>query len=117
MRVNLRAVLRIVGLLSAFLLLGLAASSFAAGTTKSLVGIVGDITCGREHSMMRGMSDAQCTRECVARLGSKYALITEDQVFVLEGHWQEVDQLAGQKAKITGEVEGQKINVSKVEKF
>jgi hypothetical protein len=115
MRVNIRAVFKVISVLSMSFLLGVAASS--SSTTKTLVGVVGDITCGREHSMMPGTSDAQCTRGCVARLGSKYALITEDQVLVLEGHWQEVDQLAGQKAKVTGEVDGQKINVSRVEKF
>src|SRR5271165_1410959 len=77
-------------------------ASGTPGTQRSLVGIVGDITCGREHIMMRGKSDAECTRQCVATLGSKYALITADKVYVLEGHWQEVDALAGQKARITG---------------
>ncbi len=95
---------------------GSSAASGTAGTQRTLVGIVGDITCGREHTMMRGKTDAECTRQCVATLGSKYALITADKVYVLEGHWQEVDALAGQKAQITGDVDGETVNVTKVEK-
>ncbi len=95
----------------------LAAVLTLPNATTKISGIVGDITCGREHSMMRGKTDAECTRQCVAALGSKYALITTEKVYVLEGHWQEVDALAGQKAMITGKISEETIEVSRVEKL
>lgn len=66
--------------------------------------------------MMPG-DDAACTRACVRR-GSKYALVVGDKVYVLDTQdkaaLDALDKLAGQKAKVTGQPQGDTIAVSSV---
>lgn len=64
--------------------------------------------------MMPGKSDAECTRGCVSK-GSKYALVAGQKVYALEGKSEELDKLAGKKAKVTGTVTGTTVAVSSVE--
>ena len=45
--------------------------------------------------------DARCVRTCV-KSGSQYALVVDDKVYALDGRRDELDQLAGQKAALTG---------------
>jgi len=90
------------------------ATAFAAkGQTYS--GEVSDAVCGAKH-MMAGDA-AGCTRECVSK-GSKYALIVGSKVYTLEASdkasLDELDKLAGQKAKISGTATGDTIAVSSV---
>ncbi len=77
-----------------------------------MTGEVGDAMCGNKH--MEG-SPAECTRACVSK-GSKYALVVGDKVYILETSDKAVlavlDTQAGQKATVTGTVEGDKIEVS-----
>ena len=86
------------------------AAAFAAN--QSLTGEVGDAMCGAKH-MMPGESPASCTRECV-KGGSKYVLIVGDKVYTLEGHGADLDKLAGQKAKVTGDLKGETMTVANV---
>ena len=107
--------------LSALLLvLGVAASQASAGDKKdsgkqTMTGIVSDSMCGAKHMMEGG--DAACTRACVAK-GSKYALVVGDKVYTLEtsdkAALAQLDKLAGQKAKVSGTVGGDSIQVSSV---
>jgi len=80
---------------------------------KTLTGVVSDTACGRRHTMMPGKSDAVCTRECV-KMGSKYALVVGDKVYTLEGGSEDLDKLAGEKAKVTGTVSGETVQVASV---
>jgi hypothetical protein len=80
---------------------------------KTLVGVVSDTACGAKHTMMPGSSDAACTRACVSK-GSKYALVVGKKVYTLEGRYEELDKLAGEKAKVTGMVSGDVVQVSTV---
>ena len=101
--------------------LGIAASlltsipALAAGK-QTLTGEVGDAMCGAKHMPGEG-TPAQCTRSCVAH-GSKYALVVGDKIYVLETTDKALlavlDQQAGQKATVTGTVNGESIEVSKV---
>ena len=81
---------------------------------KTLTGIVSDATCGAKHTMMPGKSDAECTRACIMK-GSKYALVVGDKVYTLEGESDALDKLAGEKAKVTGMVTGDMVQVHSVE--
>lgn len=81
---------------------------------KTLVGIVSDTACGAKHTMMPGKSNAECTRACVSK-GSKYALVVGKKVYTLEGKSAELDKLAGDKAKVSGMVSGDVVQVSSVE--
>jgi hypothetical protein len=82
---------------------------------QTMTGVVSDSMCGAKH-MMAG-SDADCTRACVSK-GSKYALVVGDKVYTLEtsdkAALSQLDKLAGQKAKVSGMVSGDTIQVASV---
>ena len=92
----------------------LVAPAFAA-KAETFTGEVGDVMCGAKHEMAG--SAAECTRDC-AKQGSKYALIVGDKVYTLEttdkAALDQLDKLAGQKAKVTGTASGTTIQVSSV---
>ena len=86
-----------------------------ARTANAFTGEVSDSMCGAKHMMEGG--DAACTRACVGK-GSKYALVVGDKVYTLEtsdkASLAQLDKLAGQKAKVSGTVGGDSIQVSSV---
>lgn len=71
----------------------------ASGNQVTLTGTISDTMCGAKH-MISG-DDARCVRTCV-KSGSQYALVVDDKVYALDGRRDELDQLAGQKAALTG---------------
>jgi hypothetical protein len=98
------------------LLAGMAAvPALAAGKSQTLTGEVSDAMCGAKHEM-KG-SSAECTRACMKH-GSKYALVVGDKVYTLEtsdkSALDKLNDLAGAKAKVTGDVDGTTINVKSV---
>jgi hypothetical protein len=102
-------------LLAMQMFIGLAAvPALAAGKSQTLTGQVSDAMCGAKHEMPDA---AACTRGCVKH-GSKYALVVGDTVYTLETSDQaaldKLNNLAGAKAKITGEVDGTTITVKSV---
>ena len=90
--------------------------AMAAGKTETLTGQVSDAMCGAHHQMG---SPADCTRACIKH-GSKYALVVGDKVYTLEtsdkAALNTLNELAGETAKVTGEVEGQTVAVKSVAK-
>lgn len=88
--------------------------AFAAANPQTLTGEVSDSMCGAKH-MMAG--NAACTRACVQK-GSNYALVVGEKLYTLHTEdkavAEELDKLAGEKAKITGVVNDDTIEVSKV---
>jgi hypothetical protein len=98
------------------MLIGLAAvPAQAAGKSQTLTGEVSDAMCGAKHQMPGKAAD--CTRACTQH-GSKYALVVGDKVYTLEtsdkAALDKLNDLAGAKAKVTGEVEGDTITVKSV---
>ncbi len=98
------------------MLLGIAAiPALAAGKSQTLTGEVSDAMCGAKHEMPGNA--AACTRGCIQH-GSKYALVVGDKVYTLETSDQaalsKLNDLAGAKAKVTGEVDGTTITVKSV---
>src|SRR5208282_1964957 len=98
------------------MLVGLAAiPALAAGKSQTLTGEVSDAMCGAKHEMPGNA--ANCTRGCIKH-GSKYALVVGDTVYTLETSDQaalnKLNDLAGAKAKVTGEVDGTTITVKSV---
>ena len=87
----------------------------AAGKSQTLTGQVSDAMCGAKHEMPT--KDADCTRGCM-KDGSKYALVVGDKVYTLETSDQsaldKLNELAGAKAKVTGEVDGNTVTVKSV---
>ncbi|MGO9404557.1 MAG: hypothetical protein ACLPVW_13935 [Terriglobales bacterium] len=91
-----------------------AVPALAAGKRQTLNGVVSDAMCGAKHQMPDA---AACTRGCVSH-GSKYALVVGDKVYTLEtsdkAALAKLYDLAGAKAKVTGEVDGTTITVNSV---
>jgi len=91
-----------------------AVPALAAGKSQTLTGEVSDAMCGAKHEMGKS---SDCTRACVKH-GSKYALVVGDKVYTLEtsdkAALDKLNDLAGAKAKITGDVDGTTITVKSV---
>jgi hypothetical protein len=89
--------------------------ALAAGKSQTMTGEVSDAMCGAKHEMPG--SAAECTRGCMKH-GSKYALVVGDKVYTLEtsdkAALDKLNDLAGAKAKVTGEVDGTTITVKSV---
>lgn len=89
--------------------------ALAAGKSQTFTGEVSDAMCGAKHEMPG--SAAACTRACVSH-GAKYALVVGDKVYTLETSdktaLDKLNDLAGTKAKVTGEVDGTTITVKSV---
>lgn len=63
---------------------------------------------------MMADDEAGCTRECV-KTGSDYALIVQDKVYTLKASdatKDQLDKLVGQTARITGDLNGETIQVT-----
>jgi hypothetical protein len=96
-------------------LLVASSAAMAANKPETFTGEVSDSMCGAKH-MMEG-SKADCTRACVGK-GSSYALVVGDKVYALhtedKAALAQLDKLAGEQAKITGNADGETIEVSSV---
>jgi hypothetical protein len=86
----------------------------AAAKTQTFTGEVSDSMCGAKHMMD---NKAECTRTCVSK-GSNYALVVGEKVYTLnttnKAALDQLNTLAGAQAKVTGTVNGDAIDVSKV---
>ena len=101
-----------LALLAGVLLLN--APLLKAAEKKTLQGTISDVMCGVTHKM-GDISAAECTTKCV-EMGSKYALVVGSTVYELEGKADDLKNLAGEKVKLTGTVDGKKIQVESVSK-
>jgi len=104
-----------IAVLGMQMLAGLAVPALAAGKNQTLTGEVSDAMCGAKHEMPG--NPAECTRACISH-GSKYALVVGDTVYILEtsdkATLAKLNDLAGAKAKVTGEVDGTTVAVKSV---
>jgi len=85
----------------------------SAMQTQSYEGMITDTHCGAKHSAVIGMAAADCTRVCVHG-GEQFALVDGDTVYVLEGDLLALKRVAGQRVRIVGILNGNKISVSAV---
>jgi len=81
---------------------------------QTLEGTVTDAMCGLQHKMA-GASAKDCTLQCVG-MGSKFALAVGNNVYELDGKADDLKAFAGEKVKLTGMVDGKKIQVESVAK-
>jgi len=97
------------------LLLLAAMPAWAAGKSQTLTGEVSDAMCGVKHEMPGKAAD--CTRACVKH-GANYSLVVSGKVYTLQTTDQatldKLDKLAGEKAKVTGDVDGTTVTVKSV---
>ena len=93
----------------------LAVPALGAGKSATFTGTVSDAMCGAKHEMSGGA--AGCVKGCVKH-GSKYALVSDGTVYTLNPRDKaadaELDKLAGEKATVTGTLEGEAIEVASV---
>jgi hypothetical protein len=69
------------------------------GTVKCAAQVSGHYTCRRNQTLLT------CTLACVAQ-GSSYVLQTGDTTYFLEGDERQLEQFAGGKAVLTGQIIG-----------
>jgi hypothetical protein len=102
-----------LGIILATLTLTLVA--FAADKAQTFTGQVSDAMCGAHH-MMSGPA-ADCTKACVGK-GSKYALVVGEKVYTLDSSDKatlaSLDKAAGSTATVTGNLNGDTIQVASV---
>ena len=94
------------------------AGVFAAEQTWT--GKVSDSLCGASHQLMAGqanLSDRECTLECV-KAGGKYVFVEPNgKVFrIANQDFAGLPEHANETVTLTGELKGDAITVSKVEK-
>ena len=94
-------------------------TTIATAAEQTWTGQISDSACGAKHEEAAEgqgkMPDRECTVACV-RGGSKYVLVSDGKVFQIAN--QENKDLAahaGHTVKMTGEMKGSSITVSKVE--
>jgi hypothetical protein len=78
---------------------------------ETIEGVISDTMCGASHG---GKDSAKCTMACV-NSGKGWAFVVGGKVYVMEGRMAGVSGVAGQKAKVTGRISGNKINVTAIE--
>ena len=98
---------------------------FTVGTTfaaeQTWNGQISDSLCGAKHeseSIGEGngkISDQECTVACV-KGGSKYVLVSSGKVYQIANQaYADLAKHAGHTVKLTGEIKGDSITVSKIE--
>lgn len=87
---------------------------------QTFVGQISDSLCKAKHEEAAEdqgkMSDHDCTVACV-KGGSKYVLLGSDgKVYdIANQDFKDLERMAGQKVKMTGELKGSAISVSKID--
>jgi hypothetical protein len=93
-----------------------ASGAFAA--TGTWTGKISDSGCGASHAKMKAQhpgTDAECTAACV-KGGGKYVFVSGGKVYTIANQDEKEDLAlnAGKTVKLTGNMEGTSITVSKV---
>ncbi len=86
-----------------------------SATGQTYEGMVTCSRCGARHSGALGQNASDCARTCV-RGGASFALVESDTTYLLEGDLSALGRLAGQRARVMGELKGKTIRVSSVSK-
>jgi len=89
------------------------AQSSTGSGTQTYEGMVTDTRCGAKHSAVIGRTATDCTIICV-RAGGQFVLIDGDASYELEGGSVALKQVAGQRARIIGTLNGKTISVEAV---
>ena len=105
--------------LAAVLSAALAPATARATADQTLVGQISDSLCKAKHEEAAEgqgkMPDRDCTLACV-KGGSKYVLLVDAKVMQIANQtFADLEKHAGHKVKVTGEVKGDQVTVSKIE--
>lgn len=80
-----------------------------AGTIK-FTGMITDSHCGARHMRKSNMTSADCARACY-RKGASYELVNGARHYTLIGGEPALDKLVGERASVTGNLQGDTIIV------
>jgi len=99
--------------------IGLLAGAVSLGAQQTWTGKIADSACGVKHEEAAEgqgvMPDRDCTQACV-RGGSKYILVVDGKVMKIANQDnKDLATHAGHAVKMTGELKGNSIAVSKIE--
>jgi len=91
----------------------------ASAAEQTWTGKISDSACGKKHEEAAEnqgvMPDRECTEACV-RGGSLYVLVVDGKVFEIANQKHaDLAKHAGHSVKVTGELSGKSITVSKIE--
>jgi hypothetical protein len=92
----------------------------ARAEDQSWTGTISDSNCGAKHAAGAEhgngkMSDAECVNGCVKK-GAKYVFVADGRVYNIDNQdFATLPDHAGQAVKLTGEMSGDTIRVSKIE--
>ena len=97
----------------------LVASALPRAAEQTWTGKISDSACGAKHEEAAEgqgvMADRDCTQACI-RGGSKYVLVVDGKVFQIANQDnKDLATHAGHAVKLTGELKGNAITVSKIE--
>jgi hypothetical protein len=81
--------------------------------SQAFEGMVTCSRCGAKHSAAIGKSAGDCSRECV-HAGAAFALIDGEQTYTLDGDLAAIKKVAGQRARVLGEIHGNTIQVASI---
>ena len=90
-----------------------AETSSTAAPQQTYEGMIADSRCGAKHSAAIGKTASDCTRACV-HAGAQFVLVDGDAIYLLEGNLAALKQVAGQRVKLVGSLNGNRISVSSV---
>lgn len=93
--------------------------SACAGAESSWTGKISDSMCGAQHKAAaehseRSLSDADCTAACVKN-GAQYVFVSRGKVYkIVNQDFAGLKQQAGRPVRVTGEMTGETIKISKI---
>jgi hypothetical protein len=92
-------------------------SSFAGAASMTMNGTISDSACGTSHAKMIGtskMTAKECTLACV-KAGAKFVFVSSGKVYNISNqNFSALTKNAGEAVRLTGDVKGDTIMVSKV---
>jgi hypothetical protein len=86
------------------------ADSSGTRELSTISGMVTDSYCGARHSRNSNRSSTECVRYCTHR-GASYILVSSGGAYMLRGNKAMFSKFAGQRAKVTGTLDGRVIGV------
>lgn len=89
------------------------ASTVNVGPSQVFEGMITCSRCLAKHSAKIGSNAADCTRKCV-HAGASFALVDGDNTYMLEGNLSALKGFAGERVRINGVRQGNKIQVLSV---
>src|SRR3954468_6443408 len=92
---------------------GISRSTESQVPDQSVDGMVTCSVCGAKHIPALNQPASVCARKCV-HAGASFELISPDSTYLLKGSEELLKGLAGQRARITGKLQGQTIRVTSV---